>query len=207
MSDEWIVIRNWQKFQHYRDRTPPWIKVYVTELLHSEEYLSLPFATRGVLHGLWAHYALARGVVPAGTLGLSRALSGHVYRHQLERLNRAGFIELVASKPLALRALAREDPKGSSEEGAPEKGGAPDEDDGRRPADAAAPSGKNGVFFDVDLTPDPEGLRRIAEIQAAAQANADREKQQDEYVQSDEDLAEAFRRQEASREWLRQNRA
>jgi hypothetical protein len=100
-ADEWIIVRNWDKFQHYNPavRTPPWIKAYTSELLHSDEYRSLPWGTRGVLHALWAHYALARGVVPASTQRLSSALGGTVYRHQLKRLVDAGFIEFCASKP------------------------------------------------------------------------------------------------------------
>ncbi len=111
---EWIVVRNWEKFQHYKDRTPPWIKVYTSELLHSAEYRSLTLATRGLLHGLWAHYALARGVVPASVEQLSSVLGATAYQRQLVSLNHAGFIDLSASKPLALARSQEEDPYGSS---------------------------------------------------------------------------------------------
>lgn len=33
-------IRNWERFQHYRDRNPPWIKLHV-EILSSEDWVSL----------------------------------------------------------------------------------------------------------------------------------------------------------------------
>lgn len=115
-SPQWIIIPGWQdKFQHYRDRTPIWIKVY-TELLDREDYLELSFATRAVLHDLWLLYARSRGILRADPKRLSSKLGATVYRHQLERLNQAGFIQFSASKPLSLcsgdaspRALAREE--------------------------------------------------------------------------------------------------
>ena len=48
----WIEIPNWDRFQHYRDRDPPWIKFY-TELLHDPDYLALSGDQRAILHGLW----------------------------------------------------------------------------------------------------------------------------------------------------------
>ena len=48
----YIYVTNWDKFQHYRDRRPSWIKNY-TELLRDAEYLELSFADRGLLHGIW----------------------------------------------------------------------------------------------------------------------------------------------------------
>lgn len=117
----WILIPNWEKFQHYHDRHPPWLKVYI-ELLDKDEYLTLPPGTRGVLHGLWLLYARTRGVLRADPKRLSSALGASVYRSQLERLNHAGFIRLVASKPVAhsytLARSRRVSPKGDTKKGA-----------------------------------------------------------------------------------------
>jgi hypothetical protein len=38
-------IRNWRRFQHYKDRNPPWIKLHF-ELLSSEDWVMLPDASR-----------------------------------------------------------------------------------------------------------------------------------------------------------------
>jgi hypothetical protein len=40
-----IAIRNWRKFQHYKDRRPPWVKLHV-EILDDYEFGSLPVASR-----------------------------------------------------------------------------------------------------------------------------------------------------------------
>jgi hypothetical protein len=100
-AELWIVVPNWHRFQHYRDRSPPWVKTY-TELLHDENYLELTMHQRGVLHGLWLAYAATHGQLRGSTATVTRQLGGRVSRATLQRLNQAGFIQFSASKPLAL---------------------------------------------------------------------------------------------------------
>lgn len=88
----YIVIRNWRKFQHYRDRTPKWIK-NETELLHNEAYLNLSGHQRAVLHGLWLEYASSRCQLPLNTASITARLGLRVSSRQLDALNHAGFIE------------------------------------------------------------------------------------------------------------------
>lgn len=108
MSDGWIVIPGWAKFQHYPDtRGIVWVKDYLDQL-DRDEYLELTFAERGLLLDLRKLYARRRGLVRSDTKTLSRALTKRVTQHQLDSLNHAGFIEIVASRPLAL-ARSREE--------------------------------------------------------------------------------------------------
>lgn len=103
MSDAgFISVRNWRAFQHYdpAQRTPPWVKTY-TELLHDDAYMGLPVGTALVLHRLWLAYASARCRLRADTKTLTRQLGVRVTRLQLDSLNHAGFIDLVASAELA----------------------------------------------------------------------------------------------------------
>lgn len=44
----YLRVRNWERFQHYRDRRPPWVKFYV-ELLDDSEIRALPLPTRFLL--------------------------------------------------------------------------------------------------------------------------------------------------------------
>jgi hypothetical protein len=99
VSERWIVIPNWDKFQHYKDRNPAWIKLYL-DLNTRDEWLGLTDAERGLLVSLWLEYARANGVL--STRWLHVRLKVRVYKRHLERLSDAGFIELSASKPLAL---------------------------------------------------------------------------------------------------------
>jgi len=111
MNDQWIVVPNWERFQHYRDRDPTWIKNYVA-LLSDDDYLSMTLSSRGVLHGIWTLYAATRGVL--STHHLRRVLctnkgdSRHFLR-TLELLNDAGWIEIAASKPLPYRYTRERD--------------------------------------------------------------------------------------------------
>jgi hypothetical protein len=98
MPMQWIVIPNWDKFQHYKDRTPPWIKLY-TELNSSDAWLSLTDAERGLLVTIWVEYARSRGDLKASRVPAARAQKNR--RRGFERLNDAGFIQLSASRPLA----------------------------------------------------------------------------------------------------------
>jgi hypothetical protein len=96
----WITPAHWDRFQHYGHyRRPPWIKNYIT-LLHKDDYLDLPFAARGLLHGIWLAYADRDGVLRRADL--ASALQGRVIDAHLASLNHAGLIALSASKPLPL---------------------------------------------------------------------------------------------------------
>jgi hypothetical protein len=46
------VIKNWAKFQHYKDRSPPWIKLE-KRLLDDYEFASLPIASKALAPLLW----------------------------------------------------------------------------------------------------------------------------------------------------------
>lgn len=133
MTDRWIVVRNWERFQHYSDRVPSWIKNYV-ELMSDDAYLGLTLSARGVLHGIWLEYAASRGQLPGDASTLTRRLGQKVPRATLESLSDAGFIEFVASKPLAqryqvassrARARSREERREEPPQTPPQSGGAP----------------------------------------------------------------------------------
>lgn len=101
MTDaRWIVVRNWDRFQHYKDREPPWIKDY-TEQLDDPAYLELTGIQRAALQGIRLKYAASRRQVLNDTALLSRQLNMRITRETLDALNHAGFIEFSASKPLA----------------------------------------------------------------------------------------------------------
>jgi hypothetical protein len=101
-AERYIEVLGWERFQHYKDRDPAWIKNYV-RLLHNDAYLDLTLHQRGVLHGLWILYAANGRQIRDSTATVSRQLGGRVSRATLEALNDAGFIRIVDSKPLAPR--------------------------------------------------------------------------------------------------------
>jgi hypothetical protein len=101
---QWIVVPNWDKFQHYPDRDPLWIKVY-TELNSNPEWRELTVSERGVLVTVWTEYARTRGQLSVREV--MRLCGKSARSKHLTSLNHAGFIHFSASKPLAL-ARSRE---------------------------------------------------------------------------------------------------
>ena len=103
--DGWIVIPRWDEFQHYKDRQPVWIKVYL-ELADNEDWVKLTLAERGLLVSLWVEFGSARGQLPLSAV--PARVRQKVLSRTIESLADAGFIDIVASKPLALsRARAQ----------------------------------------------------------------------------------------------------
>jgi hypothetical protein len=105
MSGGYIVMRNWDTFQHYKDRNPTWIKTY-TELLSDDAYLELSGHRRAILHGLWLAYATARCQLSDDTRILTRRLNLKVTTLDLKSLNDAGFLTFTDIKPISPRATS-----------------------------------------------------------------------------------------------------
>ena len=98
MSERWIVIPNWDKFQHYSDRDPVWIKVY-TELNSRDEWRQLSYAQRGLLVIAMDRIRAGRRTVAGLRCGFQMRATASATSH-LESLNDAGWIEfrLLASR-------------------------------------------------------------------------------------------------------------
>jgi len=98
----WLIIKNWNTFQHYKDRNPPWIKLH-RALLDDYGFAALPDATKAHLVLLWLFAASQiGGRIPNDAAFLSRKL-GTTELIDLEALVNAGFLipEQNASNALA----------------------------------------------------------------------------------------------------------
>lgn len=100
MSNQWIIVPNWDRFQHYKDRVPNWIKLYTAELDRDPDWEAMSAGCRGALVTIWIQYALSKGQLRCEVVSKSLGRSYKVA--YLESLNDAGFIELAASKPVGL---------------------------------------------------------------------------------------------------------
>lgn len=52
MADRFLAVKNFRRFQHYKDRNPPWIKFY-TDVLVDPEFLQLAEVAQAQLMKLW----------------------------------------------------------------------------------------------------------------------------------------------------------
>lgn len=62
MSDTY-KIRNWEKFQHYKNRNPLWIKLY-TDLLNDKHWFALSAEDSKILVMLWLLASKKDGILP-----------------------------------------------------------------------------------------------------------------------------------------------
>src|SRR5574342_989229 len=49
MPTQWIRILDWRKYQHYKDRSPPWIKLHREQVLDDRRYRALADASKALL--------------------------------------------------------------------------------------------------------------------------------------------------------------
>ena len=47
-----LIPKNWLVFQHYKDRSPPWIKLH-RDLLNNRDFITLPLASKALAPLLW----------------------------------------------------------------------------------------------------------------------------------------------------------
>ena len=97
-------IKNWAEFQHYKDRSPPWIKLH-RALLDDFHFTSLPLASKALAPMLWLLAAESKD----GTVNLDPEwlawrlrIPADDVREGLSPLIERGFL-ITASKPLAPR--------------------------------------------------------------------------------------------------------
>ncbi len=100
----YIYVKDWKRFQHYGDRRPPWIKLYLT-LLGDDEWLELAPSDRCLLMTVW---------LLAGSHGNGRVRADQGWlraqaktpKGNLKALIQGGFIEVRASKGASTEAEA-----------------------------------------------------------------------------------------------------
>lgn len=89
---DYIRIRNWEKFQHYKDRSPPWIKLH-RSILRDYEFSRLSDASKLLAFCLMPIAAEQNNRIPCDVEWLKRE-TGIKGKIQLEPLQAIGFIDV-----------------------------------------------------------------------------------------------------------------
>lgn len=114
-------VKNFETFQHYKDRAPPWIKLY-NELLDDYEFGLLPDASKMHLVAIWLLASRSENKIPFDPAWVARRINA-TEKVNLQLLADRGFIlidqelhsvEQDASTPLA-DCLSREREEGETE--------------------------------------------------------------------------------------------
>lgn len=71
---QYLRVKNWQEFQHYKDRSPPWIKIY-RELLTDYNFSTLPDHIKGQLLMIWILASQLDNKIPYDAIWLKGRIS------------------------------------------------------------------------------------------------------------------------------------
>jgi len=96
-SMRYFRIKNWEKFQHYSERNPPWIKLY-NNLLDSYEFSQLSDASKGHLVAIWLLASRSKNKLPWDEKWLATKISASS-KINLTQLLQFGFIEEIQALP------------------------------------------------------------------------------------------------------------
>ncbi|MDP2618601.1 MAG: hypothetical protein Q8P46_00250 [Hyphomicrobiales bacterium] len=83
-------VKNFERFQHYKDRAPPWIKLY-NELLDDYEFSRLPDASKWHLIAIWLLASRSDNKIPFDPTWVARRINADS-EVNLDALREAGFI-------------------------------------------------------------------------------------------------------------------
>ena len=96
MATVFLKVANWEEYQHYKDRNPPWIKLH-NQLLDSYEFCSLPDASKAHLIAIWMLASRSNNKLPHDTNWISRKISASE-DVDLDLLIDSGFLEYIEPK-------------------------------------------------------------------------------------------------------------
>ena len=86
---QYFKVRNWEKFQHYKDRAPPWIKLHFS-LLSSQDWVMLDDASKLLAIVCMLIASRNEGLVPDDPDYLARV--AYLKRVNLQPLVNSGFL-------------------------------------------------------------------------------------------------------------------
>ena len=92
----YLCIPNWDEMQHYKDRSPPWIKLH-NELLESYEFECLQDASKAHLLCIWLLASRTGNKIKADSKWIARKIGANT-EVNLDELIKSGF--LLLNQPL-----------------------------------------------------------------------------------------------------------
>lgn len=90
---KFFSVRNFDQFQHYKDRSPPWIKLY-HDILDNYEFACLQDASKLHLIMIWLLATRNNNKLPCNPVWLASRINA-TGKVDLEPLFAAGFIEII----------------------------------------------------------------------------------------------------------------
>jgi hypothetical protein len=104
VANGFIQVRNFEKFQHYKERNPIWIKLYY-ETLDDYEFACLQDASKWLAVGLWMLASRTENRIPNDAAWIAKKLS-LTEKVRLDDLLAVGFITICDAQGVASNTLA-----------------------------------------------------------------------------------------------------
>lgn len=95
-------VKNWEEYQHYKDRDPTWIKLY-NRLLDNYDFSLLPDASKWHLIGIFLLASRYKNRIPADAAWIAKKI-GATTTVDLTLLSKSDFIEIDQVRTEALAA-------------------------------------------------------------------------------------------------------
>jgi len=111
-SETFITIPNFEKWQHYKDRCPPWIKLH-RDILNDYKFSRLQDASKAHLVLIWLLASQMENRIPNDPKWIAQRI-GSTSKVDVEELQTIGFIKIVQSDSNAL-ADCKQDGIGETE--------------------------------------------------------------------------------------------
>ena len=108
-----LEVRNWDTFQHYKNRNPPWIKLH-TALVDNYDWSKLPDAAKAHLMGIWILASKHQNKVPADPAWIAKRI-GATEPVDLQVLISAGFISLASESLTGRQQMSMPEIEGETE--------------------------------------------------------------------------------------------
>jgi hypothetical protein len=99
-------VKNFDRFQHYKDRSPPWIKLY-NELLDDYAFSTLSDASKFHLVAIWLLASRTENKIPHDPMWIASRINAK-NRVDLDALERAGFIVVDQDAPQGADDVAQD---------------------------------------------------------------------------------------------------
>lgn len=110
MAQKFLSIKNFEKYQHYKHRNPPWIRLYGS-LFQDPDFIRLPIKARYLYVGLLPLCARYENRVPLDCNWIAHMLAMDAKEIDLTPLYRSGF--LLASRKHVASMLSENAPSDS----------------------------------------------------------------------------------------------
>lgn len=99
-------VKNFERYQHYKDRSPPWIKLY-NDVLDDYQFGLLPDAAKAHLFAIWLLASRYENKIPYDAEWVSRRINA-TSTIDLQQLSKAGFIVLNQDCSITLADCKRD---------------------------------------------------------------------------------------------------